>query len=277
MTTSSLHPMTGIDCHAHVFLRDLPLAKERRYNPEYEATPDMFVKNLDRYGLSHGVLIQPSFLGTDNSYMLAALQQYPQRLRGIAVVDPGIGEDELDALQAAGIRGIRLNLVGREPDNYARGNWPALFRSVARRGWQVEIQRPLDDLAGVLHALLPFGMDLVVDHFGLPCGTINPKVMAHRAFLDLLARYPVWVKLSAPYRSSADEQQAQHSLECLLEAYGHGERLLWGSDWPHTRFEQDADYWQQYQRFTALVPEGNLRQQILLDNPARLFGFGRPA
>ncbi len=80
--------ITGIDTHAHVFERGLPLANARRYAPGYDAPLSAYLAQLDAHGLSNGVLIQPSFLGTDNSYLLAALKQAPQRLRGVAVIDP---------------------------------------------------------------------------------------------------------------------------------------------------------------------------------------------
>jgi predicted TIM-barrel fold metal-dependent hydrolase len=75
MSDTRSKSITGIDSHAHVFSRDLHLIGARRYTPEYDATLGQYLEHLQTHGLSHGVLVQPSFLGTDNSYLLAALKQ----------------------------------------------------------------------------------------------------------------------------------------------------------------------------------------------------------
>ncbi len=89
MPDTCTKPITGIDCHAHVFSRDLELAAVRRYTPGYDATLAQYLSHLHAHGLSHGVLVQPSFLGTDNRYLLAALRQAPEQLRGVVVVERG--------------------------------------------------------------------------------------------------------------------------------------------------------------------------------------------
>lgn len=107
----------AVDTHAHVFHQGLALADTRRHTPDYDATLAQYLELLDGHGLSHGVLVQPSFLGTDNSHLLQALRAAPARLRGVAVVDPAIDDPGLQALAAAGVVGIRLNLIGLDlPD-----------------------------------------------------------------------------------------------------------------------------------------------------------------
>ena len=107
----------AVDCHAHVFRRDLPMPDQRRAPAGYDATPEQYLSMLDENGMSHGVLVQPSFLGTDNSYLVAALRKYPERLRGIAVVEPTATSVQLQLLQDAGVVGIRLNLIGLPAPN----------------------------------------------------------------------------------------------------------------------------------------------------------------
>ena len=117
-----------IDTHAHVFHRGLKLAPGRRYAPDYDAPLPLYLEQLDRNGMTNGVLVQPSFLGTDNSYLVESLKQASGRLRGIAVVDPAVSTDELRALDRAGVVGLRLNLVGqplsrcRRMEGAARGS-----------------------------------------------------------------------------------------------------------------------------------------------------------
>ena len=87
--------MPVIDTHAHVFHRELKLAPGRRYAPDYDAPLSLYLEQLDHNGMTNGVLVQPSFLGTDNSYLVDCLKQTNGRLRGIAVVDPTVSADEL--------------------------------------------------------------------------------------------------------------------------------------------------------------------------------------
>ena len=138
------HPAAGIDlavdCHAHVFLRALTFAPGRRYTPDYDAPLESYLARLDRHGLSHGILVQPSFLGTDNSYLLRALAACPARLRGIAVVPDDAPRAALDALDRAGIVGLRLNLIGAPDPDFATPSWRRHLADVAALGWQIEIQ-----------------------------------------------------------------------------------------------------------------------------------------
>jgi len=266
--------ISGVDTHAHVFRHDLPMVPNRRYSPDYDALVEQYLGHLDRNGLSHGVLIQPSFLGTDNSFMLDALRSDPQRLRAVAVVDATISEAELDELANAGVVGIRLNLIGKTLADYSGPAWTALFERLAPRGWQVEIQRGIDDVALIVPAMLACNINVVIDHFGLPTGGIQLANRNHSTFLKLLGDQRVWLKLSAAYRSQSDLDQAKQVLAQVRDASGGIDRLLWGSDWPNTQFEQQTDYVQQVAFLEALLPDDGERAQVLIDNPAKLFGFG---
>ncbi|WP_417661128.1 amidohydrolase family protein [Pseudomonas sp.] len=270
MTSSQL---SGIDTHAHIFSRGLPLASGRRYNPDYDALVEQYLGLLDSCGLAHGVLVQPSFLGTDNSFMLAALDKYPERLRGIAVVLPSICVDELDRLAASGVVGVRLNLVGQQLEDYSNECWQNFFQQIAARDWSVEIQRSLDDLAQILPAILQTGVNVVIDHFGLPHGGINPQQANHKAFLELLANQQIWLKLSAPYRSDLTAQQVADMFGLLRVASGGVDRMLWGSDWPHTQFENSTSYREQFQKVQALLGDPLEWQKVMCANPSRLFKF----
>ncbi|MEQ4617477.1 MAG: amidohydrolase family protein [Corticimicrobacter sp.] len=264
--------ISGIDTHAHIFRPDLPMTADRRYAPGYDALVDTFIGNMRENGLSHGVLVQPSFLGTDNSFMLDALAHHPGVLRGTAVVDPAIGEAELDVLEHGGVVGVRLNLVGQPLADYTDAAWQAFFGRLARRHWSVEIQRGMTDLPAILPAIGQSGVAVIVDHFGLP--SYAPEHAAQlQAFLNLLPDSNIWIKLSAPYRSQSDATQAADLLARLRAAYGHSDHFLWGSDWPHTRFEDKTSYAQQVDLFKAMVPDTAERQKILVDNPARIFHF----
>ncbi|MBD0705434.1 MULTISPECIES: amidohydrolase family protein [unclassified Pseudomonas] len=263
----------GIDTHAHIFRHDLPMASDRRYSPDYDALAEHYLGHLDRCSLAQGVLIQPSFLGTDNRFMVEALQRYPQRLRGIAVVEPDIEDAQLQALANAGVVGIRLNLIGKAPQDYIDVRWQTFYQRLARLGWQVEIQCGFDALVLVVPFVLASGVTVVVDHFGLPSNGIDPSNLAHQGFLALLGEDRLWVKLSAAYRSQSDLPRAACVLAQLRQACGGIDRFVWGSDWPHTQFESRTGYDAQLAFVHALFPDPVERRQVLVDNPTTLFGF----
>ena len=160
--------ITGVDTHAHIFEKNLEFAAQRRYAPDYDATVEMFLANLDASGLSHGVLVQPSFLGTNNEYMLAGIAKAAPRLKGIAVIAPPVAEAELDKLAAQNVVGIRLNLVGRDIPDLVGNEWKQLLKSLASRGWQVEVHDEAKRLPKLLPILLESQVNVVIDHFGRP-------------------------------------------------------------------------------------------------------------
>ncbi|WP_373824604.1 amidohydrolase family protein, partial [Achromobacter insuavis] len=158
----------AVDSHAHVFLQGLALADTRRHTPDYDAPLAQYLGLLDAHGLSHGVLVQPSFLGTDNSHLVQALRAAPTRLRGVAVVDPAIDDAGLQALAAAGVVGIRLNLIGLALPDPCTPAWQSLLARVNALGWHVEVHVQAARLADIMPALLQAGCRVVVDHFGRP-------------------------------------------------------------------------------------------------------------
>jgi predicted TIM-barrel fold metal-dependent hydrolase len=261
-----------IDTHAHVFHRGLKLAPGRRYAPDYDAPLSLYLEQLDRNGMTNGVLVQPSFLGTDNSYLVECLKQTSGRLRGIAVVDPKVAADELRALDRAGVVGIRLNLVGQPLPDLAAPEWKTLLAEVKAMGWQVEIQRNASDLAELAPKLLDHGVAVVLDHYALPDPKLGVADPGFQSVLKLGATRSVWVKISAPYRNgAAGESFAKEAYPLLRNAYGL-DRLLWGSDWPHTQFEATQNYAKNRQFLDALIVDKDERAKVLA-SPQPLFRF----
>ena len=228
-----------IDSHAHVWDQSCAFVPGARYHPDYEATIDSYLSLLDAHGVEKAALVQPSFLGTDNSYLLACLRAHPDRLRGIVVLDPATTGDQMDDLSALGVIGMRYNLLSLPPMWLSRGDYLALSGLAGRRGWWIEVQADGPDWPFVLEVLS--GQKLMIDHFG------RPGDVPCDGFEALLKHPPerACVKLSAPYR--------QHPLDLSLVArrlIGHfgADRCLWGSDWPWTQHEGlhsygDAQAW----------------------------------
>ncbi|TYL84886.1 amidohydrolase family protein [Bradyrhizobium cytisi] len=271
-TARSEAALPVIDTHAHVFHRELKLAPGRRYAPDYDAPLSLYLEQLDHNGITNGVLVQPSFLGTDNSYLVDCLKQTNGRLRGIAVVDPKVSADELRELDRAGIVGIRLNLVGQPLPDLAASEWKGLLAKVKSMGWQVEIQRNASDLAVLAPQLLDRGVTVVLDHYALPDPKLGVADSGFQSVLKLGAAKNVWIKISAPYRNgAAGESFAKEAYPLLRGAYGL-DRLLWGSDWPHTQFEATQSYAKNRQFLDTLIVDKSERAQVLA-SPRPLFRF----
>jgi len=267
-----------VDTHSHIFEDGLELAPVRRYAPTYNATAEDYLSVLDANGVRCGVLLQPSFLGTNNDYMMQALRAHRERLRGIAVVDPDIDPAELDAMDADGVVGVRLNLAGLPIPDFKQDPWPRFLAHVRRLDWQVEVHRESQDMPFLVDPLLDAGVNVVLDHFGRPHGEAGTADYGFQYLLSRGKTRRVWIKLSAGYRNWADAQDQTMATQCaalLLEAYGP-ERLIWGSDWPHTQNESRVNFAATRANINVWVPNEADRKIILQDTPIRLFRFNKP-
>jgi predicted TIM-barrel fold metal-dependent hydrolase len=262
-----------VDTHAHVFEQGLPLTQERRYAPAYDATLDAYLQLLDANDVGHAVLVQPSFLGTDNSYLLQALSRDRYRLRGVAVVSTDTSEDDLNHLHEQGITGVRLNLLGQPLPNLRGRPWRDLLSQLSRLGWHVELQREAIDLAPLIDALLVAGLPVVVDHYGRPNHCLGTRDPGFHELLRFSDSGRVWVKLSGAYRcTDAGSSFVPDAIEQLLIRFG-AERLMWGSDWPHTQFEHVTDYRTALSTLLDLDLESTVSNTILYSTPHSFYGF----
>lgn len=266
--------MRTYDCHSHIFRRDLPLAAVRRYAPAYDATAEDYLAQLDGNDISNGVLVQPSFLGTDNSYMVAALRRHPDRLRGIAVVEPDVSADVLAELNESGVVGIRLNLAGLPLPELGAPEWRKLLTWLADHRWQVEVHREVRDLAELLDPLLDGGVDVVLDHFGRPNPAKRDDDPVYQLLLARGSTGKLWVKVSGVYRlepGKDGQPLATHLYPKLRDALGI-DHLIWGSDWPHTQNESVVDFASTKAQLAQTVPDAAERAQVL-SAAGRLFHF----
>jgi len=255
---------TFVDSHFHVFKAGAAQLGAR-YVPQYDAPMPAWQAQAQTLGVQRGVLVQPSFLGTDNSNLLCALTQDPEMLRGVVVLRPDTPVVELERLNAFGVRGIRLNLAGishqMEPWQHATAFWDALLAL----GWHVELHTDIGALPGVL-AQLPCTVPLVLDHMGKPDAIClgDPSV---KAVLERAQRSPVYIKLSGPYRLGGRDPFA---LARLWQSELGKHRLLWGSDWPFTNHEHEVHYPTLFAALREWVGEDAL-QAVLVDNPNAVY------
>lgn len=225
----------GWDCHVHVFDPAHP-AQAGHYRPVRRDLSEI-EQTAAALGVGHLVLVQPSVYGTDNALILRALAREPSRHRGVAVVNSTVTDAELDTMHALGVRGVRFNLVSPV------GNGPEAFRALAprlaARGWHVQWYARHDQLASIAELHAGSGLSAVLDHLaGLHVGVAedDPAWTA----LQRLADQGAWVKLSGWYRLQASAPYDVLRDNIRRVALTMGERLVWGSDWPHTAFAPEA-------------------------------------
>jgi 2-pyrone-4,6-dicarboxylate lactonase len=270
-------PAGACDCHAHICgpATRYPYAEERIYTPPDALAADYF-HMLGVLGLDRGVLVQPSVYGTDNRALLDVLRTHPQRLRGVAVVDPEVDSATLGDMHVCGIRGVRCNIVDLKE---GKGQLPMdTLRRLAERvrplGWHIELLMHVDEFPDLDTSLGSLGVPVVFGHLGY-APAAQPESEGFRAMLRLMQAGIGWAKLTGPYRLTpgALPYPAVDAVAARL-VQAAPERLLWGSDWPHvmvkTGMPGDGAL---LDLLATWVPDAGTRCRILVDNPAQLYGF----
>jgi predicted TIM-barrel fold metal-dependent hydrolase len=266
-------PAHACDSHLHVIgaAARYPFDARRSYTPE-PASLEQYRAVMAACNIERAVLVQPSVYGSDNRCLLDALQRARDggvALRGVAVPEAGASDGVLEAMHALGVRGVRLNLVN--PPVLDVDAALALVARMRGRGWHLQLHLRLDADGETLLGRLADRLDapIVVDHFGRP-----PPGRLPRTLLGLVANGRAWVKLSASYRLSdvPGRTDLLPLVDALVEA--NVERVLWGSDWPHTELAgappSDAGL---VDELAAWLPDAATRAKICAANPARLYGF----
>jgi len=263
-----------------------PLSADRAYNVP-EATLEEHERMRRRVGLERTVLVQASGHGNDNRAMLAALAALGERGRGVAVVPPESNPEEVKNLHAAGVRGLRFNLVtmrSRYSDDPAKlvGDYERLC---APLGWHLQVFADSVTLLALEPVLARCRVRVVVDHMGLPDASAGIAQPGFQALLRLMRQEHLWAKLAGAdriTRSSGRLRDAVPFMQALAAVAP--QRLVWGSDWPHIGFHSGqqvrGDAVLPYRKVdvSALlevlfeaVPDAAARRAILSDNPARLY------
>ena len=269
-------PAGAVDTHAHVIGAPpaYPLVPERSYTPP-QAPLARYLAMLDATGMRYGVLVQVSVHGTDNRLLLEALASHRDRLRGIAVIPLGLPDRDLAALKAAGVVGLRINvLYGGGIGLDAVESYGALCREM---GWHLQFLLDARNLPPLAVTLGRLPVPVVIDHMGHFPSSAGTDAPGFRTLLGLV-RDGAWVKLQG-VRNSVDGPPYRDSIpfaRLLLEAAPN--RCLWGSDWPHVA------NWGPVPKIGDLldlvadwVPDEAGRRILFVENPHRLYGFGDQA
>lgn len=269
-------PPHACDCHVHVYDKRWPRLAEAVLDPP-DASPDDYRMWQQRMGTRRVVFVTPSTYGADNQGTLAALSSFGASARGVAVIAGDESEEELARLDAAGVRGVRLNLslgtLHRVEDI------PAIANRIEPLGWHLQILMAPDRLAGCASVLRTLEVDIVFDHFARIGPSQFASHPAHTLVLDLLRTGRAWIKLSGGYIVSETGSVDDVRLDALARSYldAAPDRVLWGSDWPHATASAGRhampDDARQLERLAQWSSTTEMFHRVLVDNPARLYGF----
>lgn len=257
-----------IDCHAHVYRRDLAFAPSAWHRPEHDASHEQFAAILADHGVEASVLAAASILA-DNSYALDAMEHHGG-WRTSVIAGPETSAETLADWGRRGAVGIRLQCMHHPLPDFASQQYQALFGAVADLGWHIHVHDHGARLAEILPLLIDCGTRIVIDHFGRPDPATGREGPGYRAMLLAAETGRVWVKLSAGFRL-ASEDFANEMAGHLIADFGP-ERLVWGSDWPFAGFEETMTYQKARATFEQWVPAA-MRHQIGSVTPRELY-FG---
>lgn len=284
-------PAGACDCHVHVFgpYDRFPLAPGRRYTPGPASVEDLLALHR-ALGLSRVVVVQASPQGADNACLVEALQRLPaggSDARGVAVIDTATTQGELETLHRAGVRGVRVNLESQgvhDPAEARRQLADAAAR-VAPLGWHVQTYASLPVLALLEDAIRALPVPLVIDHFGGAAAARGADQPGFEVVRGLVRDGNAWVKISAAYRISDDADWVDAAPLARALVAANPDRVVWGTDWPHPGgggAPRSPDVVEPFfpiddgRALNALrkwIGEPLQLRKVLVDNPARLYGF----
>jgi predicted TIM-barrel fold metal-dependent hydrolase len=267
-------PVGACDVHAHVFAPAgvYPYAARRPYTLAPDTGLAAYRRMLGAIGFQRAVLVHSNIYGPDNRATLDALGETAGAFRGVALVRPEIDDATLERLAAAGMRGVRINL--EFPGELALEGVERLAPRLAALGWHLQMLTGAARLPAIAGRLLALPLDVVIDHMGLPASKADLAAPGFASLLELLASGKVWVKLSAPYYGRADAPGyafATTVARRLLTA--RPDRMLFGTNWPHPQADPVPDEGALVDWIAAVAASPAVLRQILVDNPARLYGF----
>lgn len=270
-------PDGACDAHMHIYDRRFPMVGSPQAMVD-DATVEDYLFLQQRIRTQRTVIVQPRVHGTDNSVTLAAIRALGRDVsRGIAVVRPEVTDEELERLHEGGIRGIRFTLY--TPANAATdfGMVESLARRVHALGWHVQLHWNAEQIVEHAAMLERLPCTVVFDHMArlpLPAAHSHP---ARDVVQRLLDAGRTWIKLSGAYLDSRVGAEGGYAdLDAVAQAWVRAapERLVWGSDWPHsTEPGAKPDDAVLFDLLTRWIPDKASRHRVLVQNPASLYDF----
>jgi 2-pyrone-4,6-dicarboxylate lactonase len=266
-------PPDACDAHCHVFGPGnvFPYAPNRRYTPD-DAPKDMLKALHDHLGISRAVIVQASCHGSDNRAMLDALAWRPEHYRGVAILDENTPGTDIPVMHRAGVRGARFNFVkhlGGSPDMTVFSN---ILRRIKPLGWHVVLHVDAPDIIPLSDMMRGLTLPFVIDHMGRVPAKDGVDQKPLEALLDLAKLDRCWIKVSGSERIDMPPyDKAIPIARKIVEA--SPSRVLWGTDFPHPNSTHEADEADLVDLLPKIAPDPAQQKALLVDNPAKLYGY----
>jgi predicted TIM-barrel fold metal-dependent hydrolase len=282
-------PPHACDCHTHFYgdPKEFPPAPEHVTTPEGMKPEEMAALHRALH-MERVVIVTPSIYGAENSATLYGMKARGANARGIAVVSDKTTDSDMDAMYRAGVRGARIisTATGLPDPTAARPIFEAAAARFKSHNWHIQIYANLALVSAIKDLVHTSPVPVVFDHFAGAQAALGLDQPGFADLLELIRSGTAYVKISAPYRSSTegpDYPDMAPFAKALIEA--NPDRILWGTDWPHplppalrgkpsdpTPLFQ-IDHGRVLNQFPVWAPDPAIRKKILVDNPARLYGF----
>jgi predicted TIM-barrel fold metal-dependent hydrolase len=283
-------PPGACDCHTHIHpdSEKFPFFTGHVYTPEL-ASPEEMSELHKALRMERVVIVTPSIYGPDNSATLFGIKARGPTARGVAVIDDKTSDADLDAMGQAGFRGVRLNLAtgGTSDPNVGRQRFQAAVERMKNRGWHIQMYTSLAMISAIKDLVATSPLTLVFDHFGGAQAAQGVEQPGFADLVELVKSGKAYVKISGAYRASKlgpDYPDAAPLAKALIAA--NADRIVWGTDWPHPDSvtpagKKPSDVTPLFQiddgrllnQLPVWAPDADIRKKILVDNPAKLYGF----
>jgi predicted TIM-barrel fold metal-dependent hydrolase len=283
-------PAGACDCHTHIHgdPARFPFFPGRVYTPAL-ALPEEMTALHRALRVERVVIVTPSVYGTDNSATLYGMRARGATARGVAVIDDATPEAQLDAMDQAGVRGIRINLATAGIDDPAVGRQRlrAAIERMTDRRWHVQVYASPGLIPAITDLVAASPVPVVFDHFGGAQAELGLEQPGFAELVDLVRSGQAYVKISGAYRASSrapDYGDVVPLARALIAA--NPDRIVWGTDWPHPDARTrpggkptdvipllPIDDGRLLNQLPVWAPDPAIRQKILVTNPARLYGF----
>ena len=272
-------PKGSIDTHVHVFEPGYALSPARGYTPPYSTLEDL--RHLHAtLGIERVVFTQPSIYGIDNSAILDAMsalhRETPERARAVVALDMNFSDNDLEKMDRAGVRGVRLNTDNKGGMPIAFDDIPELSARIKPFGWHLEFLFPGKDILELMPLFRALTVPMSIAHFAYQPAPAGVQARGFQALLELVRGGNCWVKISGANRVSRGDLPPYDDVapmaHALIEA-GPG-RIMWGTDWPHpNKYVVNPNDGDLVDAFGDWVGDEAKRQEIMVDTPAAFYRF----
>ena len=274
---SFVPPSGSIDTHVHVFEPGYPLSPGRGYNPPHSTLADLEHLHAT-LGIDRVVFTQPSIYGIDNSAILNAMAalnaEAPNRARSVVAIALDIADDELAALDASGVRGVRLNTDNKGGMPIEIAQIPELAARIRPFGWHLEFLFPGKDIVALMPVFAALAVPMSIAHFAYQSASAGVGAAGFQALIELVRRGNTWIKISGANRVSATDLPPYDDVKPLAQALiaAAPERIMWGSDWPHpNKYVANPNDGDLLDAFGDWVSDEAMRRKIMVDTPAAYY------